>query len=182
MESCAVLEALALEEAEEDFRQSFATCPELPQKRQRFLSRWCCIVPYWLWAGILHISSSSPSFQSYRWHIKLYYVAGTSIWVRFGESPNEEMGATGTIVEVVNNKGATQESGFIYRACILGHKRSSYLSSTFYTHIFGLPSLDKASLTTLQLASLTQPTPLHPCTPTAGNLLGPTSVCPHAPA
>src|SRR6266481_4633523 len=32
------------------------------------------IVPYWLWAGILHISSSSPSFQSYWWHIKLYYV------------------------------------------------------------------------------------------------------------
>src|SRR6266481_865504 len=56
-----------------------------------------------------------------------------------------------------------------YRACIFGHKISSYLSSDFYTHIFGLPSLDKASFTTLQLASLTQPTPLHPCTPTACN-------------
>ena len=41
-DSCAVLEALALEEAEEDFGQSFVTCPELPQKRQRFLSRQCC--------------------------------------------------------------------------------------------------------------------------------------------
>ena len=25
----------------------------------------------------------SPSFQSYQWHIKLYYVVGISIWVRF---------------------------------------------------------------------------------------------------
>ena len=50
-----------------------------------------------------------PSFQSYQWHIELYYVAGISIWVRFGVSPNEEMGATGTIV-VADNKGATQDS------------------------------------------------------------------------
>src|SRR5882672_4192882 len=40
--SCSVLEAQALEEAEVDFGQSFATCLEVPQKRHSLLSRQRC--------------------------------------------------------------------------------------------------------------------------------------------
>src|SRR5882672_5188301 len=40
--SCSVLDAQALEEAKVDFRQSLATCPEVPQKRHSLLSRWHC--------------------------------------------------------------------------------------------------------------------------------------------
>src|SRR5882672_1220012 len=40
--SCSVLDARALEEAELDLGQSLATCPEVPQKRQRLLSRRHC--------------------------------------------------------------------------------------------------------------------------------------------
>src|SRR5882672_2697962 len=40
--SCSVLEARALEEAEVDFGQSLATCPEMPQKRHSLLSRRRC--------------------------------------------------------------------------------------------------------------------------------------------
>jgi len=36
------LDAWALEEAKVDFGQSLAMCPEVPQKRQCLLSRWCC--------------------------------------------------------------------------------------------------------------------------------------------
>ena len=72
-----------------------------------FCSALYCTLP------ALHRDSTqliiSPSFQSYQLHIKLYYVAGISIWVRFGVSPNEAMGATGTIV-VADNKGATEDS------------------------------------------------------------------------
>src|SRR5882724_2071583 len=41
--SWSVLDAWALEEAEVDFGQSLATCPEVPQKKQSLLSRWCCL-------------------------------------------------------------------------------------------------------------------------------------------
>ena len=40
--SCSVLDAWALEEAEVDFGQSLATCPEVSQKRHSLLSRWRC--------------------------------------------------------------------------------------------------------------------------------------------
>ena len=40
--SWSFLDAQALEEAEVDFGQSLVTCPEVPQKRQSLLSRWCC--------------------------------------------------------------------------------------------------------------------------------------------
>jgi len=41
--SCSVFDARALDEAEVDFGQSLATCPEAPQKRQSLLSRWHCL-------------------------------------------------------------------------------------------------------------------------------------------
>jgi len=41
--SCSVFDARALEEADVDFGQSLATCPEAPQKRQSLLSRWRCL-------------------------------------------------------------------------------------------------------------------------------------------
>src|SRR5882724_5081851 len=41
--SCSVFDALALEEAEVDFGQSLAMCPEVPQKRQSLLSRQRCL-------------------------------------------------------------------------------------------------------------------------------------------
>src|SRR5882672_765610 len=41
--SCSVFDARALEEAEVDFGQSLATCPEAPQKRQSLLSSRCCL-------------------------------------------------------------------------------------------------------------------------------------------
>src|SRR5882724_12006927 len=41
--SCSAFDAWALDEAEVDFGQSLATCPETPQKRQSLLSRWRCL-------------------------------------------------------------------------------------------------------------------------------------------
>src|SRR5467141_3667361 len=41
--SCSVFDARALEEAEVDFGQSLATCPEALQKRQSLLSRRRCL-------------------------------------------------------------------------------------------------------------------------------------------
>jgi len=40
--SWSVLDIWALEEAEVDFGQSLAMCPEVPPKRQSLLSRQCC--------------------------------------------------------------------------------------------------------------------------------------------
>src|SRR5882724_7890748 len=56
LEDCSVFDTLALEEAEVDFGQSLETCPEVPQKRQSLLSRWCCLS----W-GV-----SFPSFPSFK--------------------------------------------------------------------------------------------------------------------
>src|SRR5882724_2943597 len=56
LEDCSVFDTLALEEAEVDFGQSLAMCPEVPQKRQSLLSRWCCLS----W-GV-----SFPSFPSFK--------------------------------------------------------------------------------------------------------------------
>src|SRR5467141_4626254 len=41
--SCSVFDARALDEAEVDFGQSLATCPEVPQKRQSLLSSRRCL-------------------------------------------------------------------------------------------------------------------------------------------